>query len=56
MTMSRTNPRDLYRVTVLGDGGVGKTALTIQVNTPDADSPSVSSQQVSYTNLDLSYA
>lgn len=30
--MSRAPTRNFYKVTVLGDGGVGKTALTIQVN------------------------
>lgn len=29
--MARRESTPLYKLTVLGDGGVGKTALTIQV-------------------------
>jgi GTPase KRas protein len=29
--MARRDSTPLYKLTVLGDGGVGKTALTIQV-------------------------
>lgn len=31
--MARRDSTPLYKLTVLGDGGVGKTALTIQVCT-----------------------